>query len=768
MTIMDSRYFAHSDNSAGKLHPLCTHLQSVATMARGYAEATSWADEAHLAGLLHDLGKYADRFQARLLGNDSGLDHWSQGAWLALSKHRTIAAALAIQGHHVGLQRGSVHGLRQMQLESLAANHPQRLQLSEPDANRLLQRAEADGLQFNSPATMALRSGFAQAVASMLDVRLLFSCLVDADFLDTEAHFNGDAQGKRPRAFGPALDAQVALAALDRHMEVRKNAGARADPRVRAARESLWHATGTAALATPNVFTLTAPTGSGKTLAMLRFALEHARHNKLKRIVLAVPFLTVIEQTAREYRQVFADSPDKFVLEHHSLAGLGEESEQSDAEGNKERQRRLLAENWDAPVVITTNVQLLESLFSNRPSSCRKLHRLMESVILFDEAQSLPQNLAVPTLAALSHLSAAYRSSVVFATATQPAFDTLDQAVTNHAVSGWKPVEVVPGHRHMFETLKRVNVIWPKTEEKRSWANLAAELRGIDQALVVTNLKRHALALFSALKTECGVFHLSTNLCAEHRRAVLQKVRERLQAGQVCRLISTQCIEAGVDVDFPALYRALAPLDAIAQAAGRCNREGRLGLSGQLGEVVVFEPAEEGGWRRSYPTRAYFQATEVTRSLLAQTGSLDIGSPETFHRYYRTLYDTSKPASQNPELKVALDALDFIEVAKRYRLIEKGTIQVLVPWARRREEFELLRSEAQSVGISAQWMRRAQGLAVSVYRTADNPPAWAIPAKLRWIKGGAGVSDEWFILEGDYYDETIGLNPPDGPQVFIA
>jgi CRISPR-associated endonuclease/helicase Cas3 len=765
---MESRYFAHSANAVGERHLLRTHLQSVATMAYGFAANTPWADEAQLAGLLHDLGKYGDRFQARLRGEESGLDHWSQGAWLALSKFRAVAAALAIQGHHVGLQRGAHDGLRQMQLQSVVANHPQRLQLSEPDADRLLQLAQADGLQFRPPAAVSFASGFALDVAGMLDARLLFSCLVDADFLDTEAHFNGDAEGKHPRPVGPVLDAQAALEALGRHMDTRRNAGTRTAPDVRAARESLWRASGLAALVAPNLFALTAPTGSGKTLAMLRFALEHARHNKLKRIVLAVPFLTVIEQTAREYRQVFADFPPNFVLEHHSLAGLGEESALRDAEGNQERQRRLLAENWDAPVVITTNVQLLESLFSNRPSTCRKLHNLMESVVLFDEAQSLPQHLAVPTLAALSHLSAAYRSSVVFATATQPAFEALDQAVTRHAVSGWKPVEVVPEHRQMFETLRRVRVAWPIPGEKRSWADLALELRGIDQVLVVVNLKRHALALFEEMASEPGMFHISTNLCAEHRRAVLRTVRARLLAGQTCRLISTQCIEAGVDVDFPALYRALAPLDAIAQAAGRCNREGRLNQSSRFGEVVVFEPAEDGNWRRSYPTRSYFQATQITRGLLAHTGSLDIGNTETFQAYYRALYDTNDPASQSPELTQAMQALDFTEVARRFRLIEQEAVQVLVPWADRREQFDQLRREAYGDGISAEWMRRAQGLAVSVYRSATAPPAWAIPAKLRWNKQGAGVSDEWFILEGDYYDETVGLNPPDGPSVFIA
>ena len=764
-------YHAHSTNAVGHWHLLKEHLTAVSKLAFIHSGRAPWADEATLAGLLHDLGKYADRFQARLVGKDSGLDHWSQGAWIAVSKHRAVAAALAIQGHHVGLQRGGLQALRNMEPRNLIARHPFNLQLSDPDVEALMRRAQADGLQFDTPPATALtlQHSFAQAVAAMLDIRLLFSCLVDADFLDTQAHFEGDAHGKCARPSGPMLDAQAALDALHRYMGEQIRAGTRAHTPVLAAREALWRAVGEAAATAPNVFTLTAPTGSGKTLAMLRFALEHAATHQLKRIVLAVPFLTVIEQTAREYRQVFADFPAHFVLEHHSLAGLGEESEKRDAEGGQERQRRLLAENWDAPIVLTTNVQLLESLFSNRPSSCRKLHNLMEAVIVFDEAQSLPQHLAVPTLAALSHLSAAYRSSVVFATATQPAFETLHAAVVKQAASGWRPSEIVPGHAELFTTLKRVKVTWPPANEKRNWADLAAEIRGTDQTLVVVNLKRHALASLDALADVPDVFHLSTNLCAEHRRAVMARIREQLLSSKPCRLISTQCIEAGVDVDFPLVYRALAPLEAIAQAAGRCNREGRMNAQGRLGEVIVFEPDEEGDWRRCYPTHAYYQATEVTRTLLTAQGHLDINDPVVFQNYYRKLYDLNNPASQNATLNQAITAADFVEVARLYRLIDTDAIQVLVPWAERWDEFCALRAEADNHGINADWMRRAQGLAVSVYRHKDGPPAWAIPAKLqRRGKADAGVSDEWFILEGDYYDDTLGLKPPEGPQLFIA
>lgn len=752
--------YAHSANGAGKWHPLAEHLSGVAKLAGEFAGPAAWAEEARLAGLLHDLGKYADRFQARLHGKDAGLDHWSQGASLALSEYHAVAAALAIEGHHVGLQRGDKNGLRRLLRERLAASLPPGRSLSDPDLNRLQSRAAADAIVFAKPETLVVGS-FGRAVATMLDERLLFSCLVDADFLDTESHFEGDEQGKRPRSTGLKLDANAALAELDAHMAALRTTSGAWDT-VRQARETLWNAATRAGQMETGQFTLTAPTGSGKTLAMLKFALEHAARHGLKRIVLAVPFLTVIEQTARIYRAVFKAFPDNFVLEHHSLAGLGAEAEQRDAEGNCERQRRLLAENWDAPIVLTTNVQLLESLFSNRSSACRKLHNLMESVILFDEAQSLPSHLAVPTLAALSHLSAAYRSSVVFATATQPAFDTLHEAVVKHAAQGWQPREAVPEHPALFAALERVAVSWPQSGEKRTWAQLAAELRDADQVLVVVNLKRHALALLDELAGTEGVFHLSTNLCAEHRRAVLNQVRKRLKQGNTCRLVSTQCVEAGVDLDFPLVYRSLAPLEAIAQAAGRCNREGRMD---GMGRMVVFEPDEEGSWRRLYPTHAYYQAAEVTRTLLKLHGVLSINDPGLFRNYYRRLYDLSNPASQNQALNDAITALDFPEIAKNYQLIDQSAIQVLVPWADRRKDFDALCAEAEREGISAGWMRRAQGLAVSVYRTNEGTPDWAIPAKLR---RGIGTSDEWFILEGDYYDDILGLNPPKGLQVFIA
>lgn len=770
-------YYAHSENDHRKKHKASDHLQSVALCAEKFAEKTSWSSEARLAGLLHDLGKYADMFQARLRGEVSGLDHWSPGAWVALKEYHSVAAAMATQGHHVGLQQGNLQSLRNLEPAILSQRHPQNLKLSDANIVRLKERLAEDGITCSIPDSLIINPAelFKNPVAAMLDVRMLFSCLTDADFLDTEAHFEGDENGKKYREKGPLLDAAEALRALDQYMTSNIHKGSRADKNVLGARNVLWDMVTTTAVSNPGLFTLTAPTGSGKTLAMLKFALEHAARNNLKRIVLVVPFLSIIEQTAAIYSSVFQSFPDHYVLEHHSMAGLGIEDAKDDAEAATEISRRLLVENWDAPVIITTNVQLLESLFSNRPSACRKLHNLMESVIMFDEAQTLPQALAVPTLAALSHLSKVYRSTVLFATATQPAFDTLDSAVKTFVPSGWQPVEVAPDHAGLYKVLRRYVVNWPQCGVTKEWINLADEVRGEKQVLCVVNLKNHSASLFEELKGVDAVFHLSTNLCALHRRVVLDDVRARLKNGKPCRLISTQCVEAGVDVDFPVVYRAMAPLDSIAQAAGRCNREGRLvGDAGnrKMGEVQVFEPAIEGDWRRRYPTFAYYQAAKVTETMLVEAGlaGLDLNNPEVFRNYYHRLYDLSKPETQNSELIDAFSAVDFVRVAQEYRLIEKVAIQVLVPYKPCLELFEDLRGEQDRNGISAKWIRRAQGLTVSIFRPKSDHPAWGIliPAKLRY---GKGTSDEWFILEdrnGEFYDCVVGLRLPQSQQILIG
>ncbi|MCE5361465.1 MAG: CRISPR-associated endonuclease Cas3'', partial [Acidithiobacillus sp.] len=415
---MNSPYFAHSANTAGRWHRLPEHLSAVGNLAAEFSDNFPWCEEAKLAGLLHDLGKYGDLFQKRLLGKESGLDHWSLGAWLALSKYRSIAAALAIQGHHIGLQDMSRTGLGKLCPETLAANHPLQLRLSEVDMAVLEERLAADGLSVPVVPVTTLGESIEARIDRMLDVRMLFSVLVDADFLDTEAHFQGDANGIRYREPGLELSAGKALEVVLREID-KKQRETTAAAAVTNVRRTLLQACLDAAEHETGLFTLTAPTGSGKTLAMLAFALRHALVHGLRRVVMVIPYLSIIEQTAAIYSGLFAPVfGERYVLEHHSLAATGEKNSKTDNEGeahepvSAERQRSLLAENWDAPLIVTTNVQILESLFSNRPSACRKLHRLAHSVILFDEVQTLPPNLAIPTLAALSHLAHNYQSTV--------------------------------------------------------------------------------------------------------------------------------------------------------------------------------------------------------------------------------------------------------------------------------------------------------------------------------------------------------------------
>ena len=771
-------FFAHSENDFRIRHRLQEHLKSVGTLAGSFAAGLSWHEEAMFAGLLHDLGKYGDLFQARLKGEESGLDHWSVGALAALQRYGAVAAALAIEGHHIGLQCAASSPFSGRLKMVCEGNSPQghHIRLSDSQLERLLNRATSDGVEPIRPSAPVLpaRDAWAQAIARMLDVRMLFSCLVDADYLDTEAHFNGGPEGKRYREPGLSLDSEKAALALEGYMSKTVRGQRRSSDDVATVRESLWKAVSEAAMFPVGTFSLTAPTGSGKTLAMLQFALAHARQHGLKRIVLVVPYLSIIEQTAKIYRKVFAGEPDHFVLEHHSLAGVGVEQSGPADHDDRERQRRLHSENWDAPIIITTNVQLLESLFSNRPSACRKLHRLRDAVILFDEAQSLPQHLAVPTLAALSHLASSYHTSVAFATATQPAFDTLDPAVRKHAVAGWQPHEVVPEHAAMFRRLERVKACWPDNDQSLGWDELAATLNedANSQVLCVLNLKRHAHALLQAMKDTEGLFHLSTNLCTAHRRAVLDEVRLRLDPANPlpCRLISTQCVEAGVDLDFPLVFRAMAPLEAVAQAAGRCNREGRLNQQGKLGQVRVFKPEMDVSEpKRMFPTFAYFQATEVTASLLREChGNLDINDPAVFRRYYQSLYGISRPVDQNKDLTDAINGQDFPEIARRYKLIDQDAIQIVVPWQPCIEQYKRLRQQAIS-GIDGKWMREAQALSVSIYRPKPGHPAWGSLVAARFRQGGE--SEEWFVLEdlsGKYYDEILGLQLPQNQQVMIA
>ncbi|HUX31494.1 MAG TPA: CRISPR-associated endonuclease Cas3'' [Thiobacillus sp.] len=752
-------YFAHSANKVGRWHQLHTHLSTVSQIAGKFSTSMNWNNEAKLAGLLHDLGKFGDLFQARLRGKESGLDHWSAGAWVALEQ-KCAAAALAIQGHHIGLQSLAHADLKRLNPKWLA-EHPQALRLTAPDIQSLKNRFADDGLTMPQVKQPLLGNSLDATVPTMLDVRMLFSTLVDADYLDTDSHFEGDASGKRYCPSGPGLDATNALELVLSAIE-QTQAKTTASFDVQGVRRALFKACLHSAERDTGLFTLTAPTGSGKTLAMLAFALAHAAKHGLERVALVIPYLTITEQTARIYRDIFAPAfGAEFVLEHHSMAGVGKENSLQDNEGEAgqpsyaERRRRLLSENWDAPLIVTTSVQLLESLFSNRPSACRKLHRLQRAVILFDEAQTLPVHLAVPTLAALSHLSSSYGSSVVFATATQPAFAHLDQAVVATNAPGWKPREIVSDPSALFAPMKRVEFDWDSPDTPVTWDELAEQLTRLPQVLCIVNLKRHAKSLWEKLD-DPATLHLSTNLCAAHRQDVLTTVRERLTTNQPVRLVATQCVEAGVDLDFPAVMRAWGPLDAIIQAAGRCNREGR---RSRLGQLRVFMPDDTG-----YPTDSYQQATQIAQMIFRRHGAsgMKLDDPAFITAYYRELYDlagvTTAPASR--EILKAVECGSFPDVANLYRLIKQDAINVLVPYAPQQTLFNSLRGQADDTGLTAVWMRAARSLTVSLYRPKDSDPIWdaLLPVPVAGWK--QREQNDWFIYTvPEHYHPQLGLVP---------
>ena len=683
-------FLAHPENAAGHPHLLQDHLRSVGTLARRFATTASplLVEPAQWAGRLHDLGKYREEFQAYLREErESSVEthHAMYGAALAFQR-RWLGLAFAIAGHHAGL-----HDISQLQalVNDAKYKSAERLPL-------LIERFTTEvgplDAHFAEPTF-----GTAQQTHAELYIRMLFSTLVDADFLDTEAHYTGML---RPScAFRPDILLQRLLA----EKATKSSAG-----ELNALRHRIFQQCLDAAELPPGFFSLTVPTGGGKTLASMAFALQHAERHGLRRVIVVIPYLSIIEQNAAQYRRIFDPDNEGIVIEQHSAVAAPEDGE--------ERQRSRLeyaAENWDAPIIVTTSVQYIESLFANRPSRCRKLHNIARSVVIFDEVQTLPSHLLNPLLNVLRELKTQYGVSVVFSTATQPAF-------RRHALSlpeGFAANEVTEITRDTaatFHRLRRVKFRLPASDEITDWRALAAALAERPQALCVLNVRRHAFEVWEALRTllaseeRATVFHLSSAMCAQHRFDLLgddqepaeATIRHRLRTGQPCRVISTQLIEAGVDVDFPIVWRALGPLDAIVQAAGRCNREGRLQDAHShpaLGEVIIFRPAEN-----SLPRGVYAQATSITATLLARADAETLAVDHTlFEQYFSQLYQyvpTDYAKARECSIQEDREKLRFRAVARKARVIADDTRPVIVPYGEGRERIVNIRTRPQTQG----------------------------------------------------------------------
>ncbi len=666
---------AHTPNSNGDWHSLKKHLGCVAHGARIHAKKFGAEELGYYAGLWHDLGKYNPAFQQYLKhcaassSNDTkpkSVPHAIHGAKLAWDLLKQTPIAPIIYGHHGGLPEKEY-------LKSKLANPEldESYQTVLEKARLELGELKADQ-DFNELITNIFKdiSGIDKAYRFEMLTRILFSCLVDADYLDTESHFDPDKTAQR----GSNISIPELWQKLETDQAKLLNQAQQSPTPVNQVRAEVYDSCLKAAELAPGVFRLAVPTGGGKTRSGLGFGLKHAARHGFDRVVVAVPYTSIIEQTVKVYQGIFGE---KAVLEHHSAANteqfyLKDETETNADARQQYAQARLATENWDAPLIVTTTVQLFESLFANRPSKCRKLHNIANSIIILDEVQTLPIGLLEPIVNALKELCDYYHVTVVLCTATQPALD----AETPY-LRGFQNVRdiIAPDiARQHFRALQRVN--YEIQLSSWSWEQLKEDVVSHDheQALIVLNTRKDALSALDALQaaddfiTESGIFHLSTLLCGKHRREVLAVVRERLKNDQPCLLVSTQVVEAGVDLDFPAVYRALGPLDRIVQAAGRCNREGK---RSETGRVVVFLP-EDG----KVPPGEYKTAVDETTRLLGRA-NLDLHDPSIFEEYFRCLYQQGTDVLKIQELR---QRLNFPEVAQQFRLIRDDTTAVVVKY----------------------------------------------------------------------------------------
>jgi CRISPR-associated endonuclease/helicase Cas3 len=649
-------YYAHTlpGRPDSDWEPLLRHLSEVARAARDNGQRFGLGELAEIAGRVHDLGKYTPGFQARLNGG-AKVDHSTAGAVWAhqhLPPRWGRLLAHVVAGHHAGLQDGlfDPEGRMESKRGSLAA---------------VQRAAQADGLPLPTrvdapPRLTALRGQEGFHIAFL--TRMVFSCLIDADRTATACFVHG----------APADPPQPSIQALEAAFQA---STARREPRpgpVNDLRNDVLRTVLAKAAGPKGVFTLTVPTGGGKTLTSLAFALAHARENELDRVIVVIPFTSIIEQTAQVYRDALGPLGHA-VLEHHSGFDMEHEAKWSDERVGPER-LRLAMERWDSPIVVTTAVQFFESLFAARPSRCRKLHSIARSVIVVDEAQTMPLDLLRPCVAALKELQRNYACSVVLCTATQPAL-TAEPGGAGFPGGFRAPVELAPPGPALFQALRRVTVRDIGVQDDDA---LVARMASSGQALCIVNQRAHARALFKAMAKLDGARHLSTCMHSVHRRRVLDEIRDDLRNGRPCRVISTSLVEAGVDVDFPLVLRATAGLDQIAQAAGRCNREGR--NAAEDSEVLVFE-APEFGVIRQLRVQA-----ETGRIMLRKYAFGDPFGPEAMRDYFESLYHRKgkEELDRKGVLEMCADHagdmnFPFESIATAMRFIDDTMVPVIVP-----------------------------------------------------------------------------------------
>ncbi len=681
--------------------PLAVHLANVAHIASAFGQHFGLGNEAALAGWLHDLGKYRSEFQDYLNGLRSSspeTQHAAYGAVWAFERQQLLQA-FVVAGHHSGL-----HDIAELQ----AISAKQVLGLPSALVNSIERHlAECPPLE-PLPEPDFIVSGATsddQSMRTDMAVRMLFSCLIDADRLDS-------ASWPSTPAPDMPLNADALLARVE--AERRRKADAAPDGPLKTRRNAVFDACVEKGVMHQGFFSLTVPTGGGKTLSAMAFALAHARQHHLRRVIVVIPYLSIIEQNAAEYSRVLGRD---VVLENHSAV-----KPRMDANDEERDALELAAENWDSPVVVTTSVQFIESLLSAQPSRCRKLHRIAHSVVIFDEVQTMPSHLLAPVFSVFRELVRQYGVSFVFSSATQPAFLKSSSLPDGFTAGELRPIIDDPAQ--LFRDLRRVDYHLPAKDASIDWPHLAAQMTTPEhsQSLCVVNLTAHAATLWDRLRSALPesqhktLFHLSSAMCAAHRLRVIQLIRWLLRNGHPCRVVSTQLIEAGVDVDFPIVWRALGPLDSIVQTAGRCNREGRF----ERGEVNVFRPAEH-----KIPGGVYRAATEQASVAVARFTDLETAEeslatdPSIFTAYFHSLYSVITTDRKIDGTTIQEDRLElkFRTVGEKAKVIDNEGQPVIAPFGAGKRIVQAIRERQTAPGeprFTRDDMRRLQRYTVNV------------------------------------------------------
>lgn len=711
-------YLAHLTED-GRTQTIQEHLKGTASLCSAFAAAFDAEAQGQLAGMAHDIGKYSAAFQRRLHGGPK-VDHASAGAFECL-KAQQLAAAFAISGHHGGLPDGGGRGdaagagtfwgrINRASQGNLEGYHAWQSEFSLPHAN--------------TPAFAGTR------LEGMFFTRMLFSCLVDADYTDTGAFMDNS----------PYLPASSSsMEELWRRLETYVSGWFPPKGALNMQRcVILEQCMSAGAQYGPGLFTLTVPTGGGKTVASLSFALAQAKARRMKRIVYVIPYTSIIEQTAQVFREILGDEN---VLEFHS--GVQFDQQEDDASSPEAVPLTRSVETWDVPVIVTTAVQFFESLYACQPSKCRKLHNLAQSVLIFDEAQMLPLPYLRPCVWAIAQLVRHYGASAVLCTATQPALDPIFQEFAPEIPTR----EICPMAEAHWESFRRVSFQQAGT---LSWMDLAARLQQQEQVLCVVNTRRAAREVFRQLSGS-GNFHLSTLMYPAHRKRILDEIRRRLRDGLPCRVVSTSLIEAGVDVDFPAVYRELSGLDSILQAAGRCNREGKRPPEDSI--VTIFQGEDP-------PPRLF--ETSIGAGKIVLDHCQDVSSRAAIHTYFSTLLDLKGAEAQDAHHILPLMESEFFPfrtVAERFHLIESPTTTVYLPLEEGAGLVELLRSGQYSRTL----YRRLGQYGVSVY--PQHLAALEQAGALEHLEDGSVV-----LRDIGLYTQTTGLTlePSGGNALFIG